>query len=798
MHQGMEDSNFDCETNAREFDNHKDSFLFLRKALSKPLRDVEGQANANNAAKNCKSSPTVSVREAVDPAKYVIVRDVDGTKYACSKCGNVYKWRKSLNKHWKEKHDGELPGPCKSVVSLSVPQVHLGHGFSALKAKDESNFENWLPHNNFSDGGDYGTEFDSLSGQRKKKRKRSHGLINGRTENKLVTPDREVFNSHSGHKLAATKDHYQKQQAAHSASPYSLSVLKHANNSPSVGLEPRHIESKELGFIENLSVKNNSSTYTTFSKRTELPMYEACVADDTCQTEPMNLSKKSLNTDVRSSAVQYGCSDGSNVPACYRCKSLFNSVQDLKNHYCDGRFSEVENLAMQATNENYYIPCKFCGASFYRNDLLIQHLTEVHSFVLSPYNVSRALCESDTLNVLPASGNSGAKLSKKFDLQQHLPSHKHNGVKANNISTNKPVASSQSVEELAFKVEPAFTTGTVPDVKVDSRGSQHLKCNYCDFQTSDLTYFVIHQQEHKTGWENRDLASIGIRSETDVFDDKSATLKRNRKQNKNLIAKATDQFEEKAKFAGVELNAGYAEDVNEFGCAETGSDVLKPLALKFADGVASCTEEESMCSDEEGSQSTEQSALEDGADAVSYKQSSRVGAKRIKGAGSKKRRRPKSCMKCGYITDNITTLQRHVAKHGGTGRFACTFCDYRVDRQHVAETHMRFVHADQSLPTVLPSTAALSPLTLPRPVLQHSNKLHLLSVLQTGRLGKCDVNQNRMQAARKACGSNGRSASRKLVLYYRNRVLKKARKTLQQCVLPLSYRGKISTIVKDQ
>ena len=35
------------------------------------------------------------------------------TKYGCSRCGNVYKWKKSLNKHWKEKHCGD-PGNKES------------------------------------------------------------------------------------------------------------------------------------------------------------------------------------------------------------------------------------------------------------------------------------------------------------------------------------------------------------------------------------------------------------------------------------------------------------------------------------------------------------------------------------------------------------------------------------------------------------------------------------------------------------------------------------------------------------
>ncbi|KAH3773482.1 hypothetical protein DPMN_174844 [Dreissena polymorpha] len=58
------------------------------------------------------------IRQEVDPLKYYEVMDEVGVKYACSKCGNVYKWRKSLNKHWKEKHCGEIPDLTKPPATL--------------------------------------------------------------------------------------------------------------------------------------------------------------------------------------------------------------------------------------------------------------------------------------------------------------------------------------------------------------------------------------------------------------------------------------------------------------------------------------------------------------------------------------------------------------------------------------------------------------------------------------------------------------------------------------------------------
>lgn len=63
-------------------------------------------------------------RQEVDPSKYFEVFDDMGVKFACSKCGNVYKWRKSLNKHWKEKHFGDIPNhdnPPPGLTNYSLP-----------------------------------------------------------------------------------------------------------------------------------------------------------------------------------------------------------------------------------------------------------------------------------------------------------------------------------------------------------------------------------------------------------------------------------------------------------------------------------------------------------------------------------------------------------------------------------------------------------------------------------------------------------------------------------------------------
>ncbi len=85
---------------------------------------VPGMMDSQGVREVDKVKKKAVVREAVDPAKYVRVQDLEGIKFACSKCGNIYKWRKSLNKHWKEKHDGEIPNPVgQSMTMLNIPQV---------------------------------------------------------------------------------------------------------------------------------------------------------------------------------------------------------------------------------------------------------------------------------------------------------------------------------------------------------------------------------------------------------------------------------------------------------------------------------------------------------------------------------------------------------------------------------------------------------------------------------------------------------------------------------------------------
>ncbi|CAF4239756.1 unnamed protein product, partial [Adineta steineri] len=83
----------------------------------------------------------------VDPARYRRVPDPDdasAVKFACSLCGNLYKWRKSLNKHWKEKHNDESPPPLDAPVTIRPPKS--SSSATTIQSKITNRTSDMLPH----------------------------------------------------------------------------------------------------------------------------------------------------------------------------------------------------------------------------------------------------------------------------------------------------------------------------------------------------------------------------------------------------------------------------------------------------------------------------------------------------------------------------------------------------------------------------------------------------------------------------------------------------------------------------
>lgn len=143
---GMNESDLDLSLNERELKEMKEGNgmqalpIMNGEDEMEDDGDIEDEEEEESIAPSSEITPAPEgaapevkkkrIRQEVDPLKYYEVMDDVGVKYACSKCGNVYKWRKSLNKHWKEKHFGETPDLTKPPPALQNYTL-----FSRFKSK---------------------------------------------------------------------------------------------------------------------------------------------------------------------------------------------------------------------------------------------------------------------------------------------------------------------------------------------------------------------------------------------------------------------------------------------------------------------------------------------------------------------------------------------------------------------------------------------------------------------------------------------------------------------------------------
>jgi predicted RNA-binding Zn-ribbon protein involved in translation (DUF1610 family) len=66
------------------------------------------------------SSTNKNCSREVDPARYRKVLENGDIRFACSLCGNTFKWRKTINEHWKRNHIAEVPPPLDAPVMAKM------------------------------------------------------------------------------------------------------------------------------------------------------------------------------------------------------------------------------------------------------------------------------------------------------------------------------------------------------------------------------------------------------------------------------------------------------------------------------------------------------------------------------------------------------------------------------------------------------------------------------------------------------------------------------------------------------
>ena len=855
-----------------------------------PVKGVFKKKPVGCCTKSNKSGTLTPIREAVDPAKYIVLHEVDGTKYACSKCGNVYKWRKSLNKHWKEKHDGEIPDLCKSITPLVVPKLRVGnkHLQTIHNLQSDASADNDCTFN-------YSDIFASTPSNTKsmyqltnlplqimdKKTKSVSGKSSDESLSNILCGTTHTFNKNQTE--SKTSEFWKPEKYRYDnlweipnspnnvANSNNIRNAQHENSSDKIKKKHSdvYIPIDLSGQMNNIN--SSDATYESKPHVMEKQIYDELNHIKAIQEKPIDLSKKaiSLNDKVNPVLAEH------EIFTCFICRCTFYYASDLNSHFHIVHLNEIENFQPISKQNNACLVCGVLCSSFI---VLAQHFAEHHSILPNPYETileSIKMRNNDNFDFVKQIGSSDKVLlpstygipyfdsdkDKKYHkFQQRSSDFKNSGLESGEqqtVSTQNSLTTLQkceicdyqarwpsemqqhlknhsdekpyqcqtctyrskwkwdvakhskkcylsrfshknenmlNYEDQSLSIESVPNTGppnvfvqkqlfvknsndakcaelmvqlesendnevnefndaveyTKPyicticsyaskwkcDLKKHIRTYSHydylqmndncsilhsneldgnngqtneeiismnkLKCKKCCFCTSDLSVFIKHQHEHSS-------SDIMIKyAQSEKLDDVSSTVsqtmllcnntvqlpyssKRHRKQEKykilkaetlsdnNILKRSSDTF---AKMNNMEWfsNSKLIENFNE--------NVDETLVIEKAQPEE--IHEKSIIGERELCLNVDLNNFSMGRNVSKKQKDNSI----IKTKGTKKRRKLKSCTKCAYVTDNITTLQRHMAKHGGTGRFSCNYCDYTVNKQHVAETHMRYVHLE--------------------------------------------------------------------------------------------------------
>ena len=427
--------------------------------------------------------------------------------------------------------------------------------------------------------------------------------------------------------------------------------------------------------------------------------------EDTNLTNPMRHSE-ALSTGNQSPI--YYSDDESTLHQCTMCTFAADTDKSLSNHM-------LEHL------ERSPYKCRECSYSFRSSIDLRKHCTTLHHQYDSDI--------SEETSVTHVKNKDQADESTGDESMEDETMHYRCDI--------CPYSTSKS------------TFYKVHQMKHNTGERNNLTCKQCGVQSDDLISFLQHQQSHGLKSEERDVD--GNKQNDEMNNDMESDAKEHgasssrRKQPKKTIIKTVvlDDEDDRESDENSEVsptdfdrpdNANmyicqycpyvtnnrenfdhhmpHHEMMGKYRCewCNWSSDKLNQLYRHVQvvhPGYVSKQEKEafydkvtglSRCqsySSPNGSPSMTESHLDHLKEVKSVSAYGGIKRGNVFSEGKKTKRRLKMCEKCGYVTDNVTTLQRHMAKHGKNGKYTCTFCDYSVDKQHVLDYHMRLVHAKE-------------------------------------------------------------------------------------------------------
>jgi len=584
-------------------------------------------------------------REPVDRSRYVVVNSNGGTVFACSRCSKQYIHRKSLNKHWNDKHVDEGIDGSKYLAFRTQP-------FSE-------------PHKNLF----------------------AAALVHCPSETKQVT------HSCNSSLIRSAIQSY-------AVSSTACSVVPVANSQQKIYRGQHDSQTKHSGTVRD-SVLWHSLAAIHLNQEHDLNSFYCAplpahsgghssdrgsfasqmFCDDDCQV--LDLSKRS--SGMREQSLIYLTDD---VPLDLSLKSDSLSLAD----------SERPDLSLHGTPETVSKSVTHCkeistvtprlnkpkranefvgktGESVKGTKLVqldsVSLLRRLRSGILTnASNNHPVLGDSDNCKASSSlSGKNDVECEPSTKYECHLGlAHFKNNLKV----------ISEIPNDLATAEETHNFFGGI------SRGG-HIRCKKCEFSATSMLVFSQHVAQHV----RKPKISSGICDSV-----------------QNQCGNGTDQLEDIFfSWLGLHRTDGVVcDEKSSVKCCHSEADSIDKdqNLVSGCNTVVTDVSEFSMpevhangFGSDHGLQKNNQSSDSVRQKPGAYRRGLGLTTTESRDAAGRswRRRRLRTCERCGYVTDNLTTLKRHEEKHGAQGMYRCKLCDYTVNQQHILEYHTRNVHA---------------------------------------------------------------------------------------------------------
>lgn len=434
----------------------------------KPIT-ITPQTTTNNSSTTLTNLKprTTPAREAVDPMKYISIEDQDGTKYACSKCGNVYKWRKSLNKHWKEKHEGEpLPTQEERERIIKFPSQNL------QKNTNMKHFSN-LNHKNV---------FIPNTISNIQKTPFHNNLINYGAFLKLETNQKPI------------QPNFQKNS----------NTMFQISKTTSPQAHQRHLK-KDTTFdqhgVLDLSFKSSSPT------KQEVPLDYSC--KQSSGIGPMNTS--ALVKDALAVATRHGC---------MQCGALFESMEALNDHFVIKHIHQLPSISHTTCMQiGGSLKCEFkccvCGQEEEWLCKLESHYDAVHAVISNnPYNLKNIRNKSHYANSLnpkhaATKQNSVESSSVDFTCSETMvviPKAPEENCSSSDSRTSYKITDSQTTPFFQFSNTSDLNASKLNFSKSSQKSKKEgsvngevnlpYQCDLCDYKARWPSEMTQHKKNH--------------------------------------------------------------------------------------------------------------------------------------------------------------------------------------------------------------------------------------------------------------------------------------------------------------